>query len=462
MTEPGIKLSGEAAKRLIIDYRMIWRWHFYAGLVCIPFIVLLAVTGTCYLFKPQIEAALDARYNNLPFEGAPRPVSEQIFNAMHALHGAELKQVELRKNPHDALRVVMNDGGELWRVYIHPQTLDVLKVQAEDQRFMAIIKTIHGELTLGRFGEIIVELAACWAIVMIVTGLYLWWPRNAQGPAGVLFPRLRIGKRVFWRDMHAVTGIWISFFALFLLLSGLPWTSVWGGAFRAVVAATKPATAKAEWAAGRAAETKALKDEHAHHDQSAQKSVLMSHDMGVNLTGVDALAPRVLAIGLPAPVLIKPVKDTTWQATSATQNLTARFTVTYDAATGHEIKRETFGDKALVDRVVATGISAHEGHLFGWLNQLLGLLTAIGLVTLCISAVVMWWQRRPTDVLGAPALLPDERLGMGLGALIMALGIFLPVLGISLIVVALAERLVLRNIPAVCAWLGLKHSLPPA
>ena len=448
MTQPG----KEAARRRIIDYRMIWRWHFYAGLVCIPFIVLLAVTGTCYLFKPQIEAALDARYDNLPFEGVPRPVSEQIFNALHALHGAQLKQVELRANPHDALRVVMNDGGELWRVYIHPQTLDVLKVQAEDQRFMAIIKNIHGELTMGRFGEIIVELAACWAIVMIATGLYLWWPRNATGPAGIIYPRLKMGKRIFWRDLHAVTGIWISVFAMFLLISGLPWTSVWGGAFRSIVAATKPVTAKAEWTAGRAAETKALKDEHAHHDQSA----LMSHNMGVNLTGIDALAPRVLALDLPAPVLIKPVKDTTWQATSATQNLTARFTVTYDAATGKEIKRETFGDKALVDRIVATGISAHEGHLFGWLNQLLGLLTAVGLVTLCVSAVVMWWQRRPNDALGAPALLPDERLGIGLAMLVIALGIFLPVLGISLIVIALIERLVLRRIPATREWLGLK------
>jgi uncharacterized iron-regulated membrane protein len=154
----------------------------------------------------------------------------------------------------------------------------------------------------------------------------------------------------------------------------------------------------------------------------------MSHNMGVNLTGVDALAPRVLALGLPTPILLKPVKDTTWQATSATQNLTARFTVTYDAATGKEIARETFGDKALVDRVVATGISAHEGHLFGWVNH----------------------------ALGAPSLLPDERLGVGLGVLIIALGIFLPVLGISLIVVALIERLALRRIPATRKWLGLK------
>lgn len=27
-------------------YRMLWRWHFYAGLFCIPFIILLSITGS--------------------------------------------------------------------------------------------------------------------------------------------------------------------------------------------------------------------------------------------------------------------------------------------------------------------------------------------------------------------------------------------------------------------------------
>ena len=37
-------------------YRTIWRWHFYAGLFCIPFVLWLALTGSIYLFKPQVEA----------------------------------------------------------------------------------------------------------------------------------------------------------------------------------------------------------------------------------------------------------------------------------------------------------------------------------------------------------------------------------------------------------------------
>ena len=36
-------------------YRRIWRWHFFAGVVCVPFIFSLALTGAMYLFHRQID-----------------------------------------------------------------------------------------------------------------------------------------------------------------------------------------------------------------------------------------------------------------------------------------------------------------------------------------------------------------------------------------------------------------------
>ncbi len=36
-------------------YPTIWRWHFYAGLFVLPFILILSITASIYLFKPQIE-----------------------------------------------------------------------------------------------------------------------------------------------------------------------------------------------------------------------------------------------------------------------------------------------------------------------------------------------------------------------------------------------------------------------
>jgi uncharacterized iron-regulated membrane protein len=40
-----------------------------------------------------------------------------------------------------------------------------------------------------------------------------------------------------------------------------------------------------------------------------------------------------------------------------------------DGATGAIKDRKDFKDRHLIDRIVGTGIAAHEGQLFGWTNQ---------------------------------------------------------------------------------------------
>ncbi|MEN5145558.1 PepSY domain-containing protein [Brevundimonas diminuta] len=39
-------------------YRAVWRWHFYAGLLVLPLLWLMTLTGGLYLFKDCIDAAV--------------------------------------------------------------------------------------------------------------------------------------------------------------------------------------------------------------------------------------------------------------------------------------------------------------------------------------------------------------------------------------------------------------------
>jgi uncharacterized iron-regulated membrane protein len=203
-----------------LNYRTIWRWHFYAGLFCIPFVIWLSITGSIYLFRPQIERWLDRSYDSLSITGPRATAETQAMAALAAVPGSSLHYYELPRTARSATRVIVGRGTEEYRVYLHPQTLQVLKVISEDGRPMRIVFRLHGELMAGDWGSRLVELAASWAIVMILTGLYLWWPRQTEKLAGVLYFRVRQGKRIFWRDLHAVTGVWVSAFVLFLLFDG--------------------------------------------------------------------------------------------------------------------------------------------------------------------------------------------------------------------------------------------------
>lgn len=448
------------------SYRTIWRWHFYAGLFCIPFVLWLATTGALYLFKPQVEAWLERPYENLAIAGAPASPEAQVAAALAAVPGSVLNAYELPRTPHSAVRVLVGRGATVTRVYLHPQTLQVLGRVDEESRLMRVIFKLHGELLLGARGSYLVELAASWAIVMILTGLYLWWPRGSGGLAGLVYPRLRRGGRVFWRDLHAVVGLWVSAFALFLLVSGLPWASFWGGNLKALRELGASAPLQQDWTTGSAEDrARALAqnqpDEHAAH-HAMDMDIDMPMDMPMEMpapegryAALDRLVPAVAALDLPPPVLIAPPSKASaqWTARSDTQDRPRRVNLLLDPQDARVVSRKGYADQPLIDRMVAVGVAAHEGQLFGWLNQLLGLCTALGLVTLSASALVLWWKRRPAGRLGAPA--GAARPAAALVALIVLLGLLLPLLGLSLVAVLLAERLVLRRIAPVRDFLGL-------
>ncbi len=441
-----------------LNHRTIWRWHFYAGLFCIPFVIWLATTGSIYLFRPQIEAWLDRPYEHLAITGARSSGEAQVERALSAVPGSNLHHYQLPRSAHSAVQIIVGRNTDEYRVYVNPYNLQVLKVANEDERIMLRIFHLHGELLMGDRGSFLVETAASWAIIMLLTGLYLWWPRHAKGLGGVLYPRLRAGKRIFWRDIHAVTGMWVSCFALVFLFSGLPWAKSWGGYLKAARKISGKAIVHQDWTTGRSSEIAqrlALNNagEHAGH-------MARMHG-GPALPGAYVAIGKILATVEPLqfafPVLISPPLHANgpWEAASDSQNRTLRDQVTLDPATGAVLTRLNFDQRPWIDRAVGMGVAAHEGHLFGWLNQLVNLCTALGLIVLCISAIVLWWRRRPEGVLGAPQALSRPQVTFALVALVVALAVYLPLFGLSLLLVISTERLVLRRIPSASRWLGL-------
>lgn len=436
-------------------YNAVWRWHFYAGMLCVPLVLWLAVTGTIYTWRPQIEAWLDRPYQHLVPHGPIASPDAQIGAALAAVPGAALHKYQLPAAPDDAVQVIVGKNGKETRVWVDPTTTRVLKVEGEEQRPMRLIFHLHGELLAGPAGSVLVETAACWAIVMLLTGLYLWWPRGGRGLAGVLYPRLRGGKRVFWRDIHAVAGIWVSFAALFLIVTGLPWAQAWGSYLREIRQVTGTTDGPIEWTIG--GRNPALADDPMLGDHAEHRGMTMKHAApkpGELARVIAAVRPLHIA----GPVLIAPpiAGKAGWTATSDADDRPLRSEAVIDGATGEVLATKRFDQRHWIDRAVGYGIAIHEGAFFGLANQLLGTLTAMLLAMLSVSGVVMWWRRRPKGLLGAPIPLGRPRFGGVLIAAIVALGLYLPMFGATLIAVLLVDRFVLRRVPSARRWLGLK------
>jgi uncharacterized iron-regulated membrane protein len=435
-------------------YRTIWRWHFYASLFVMPLVLVLATTGAIYLFKPQIDRWEERAFSNLSTHGAVSP-NAQLAAVMNANPGAQFHGYRLPAREGDAavIHVGLADGRSMRDVYVSPQGKVLGSVDPES-RISATVSRIHGSLLIGRVGDWIVELAACWAIVMILTGLYMWWPRG-QGLRGVIWPRLGKGKRIFLRDLHAVTGFWVSGLALVLLTTGLPWASVWGDAFRVARAELGLVQGAQDWKTGTHAP-------HAEHDHDAMMKMQAA---GIPLVGLSDMVAKAKLEDLPHPVFVKPPgaperfgppTPMAWTIKSESQNRPLNRKITYDVATGKELSRTSFADKHVIDQAVNYGIAWHEGQLFGWINQLVGVLSALGLITLVISGFMMWRRRKPADALGAPIAPAVPQKIRGVAVIMGVMAILLPLLAVSLLALWLFDRLLLPRLPAFAIWLGIR------
>lgn len=416
-------------------YSTLWRWHFYAGLFCIPFIISLSVTGAIFLFKPQINAWIDKPYQNLSTVGERASPSQQIETALNSLGNAKFKSYRLPENERQAVVITLIKAQERHLVYVHPYTLEVLKTLPYESQFIRIVQALHGKLLLGNLGSFVIELAGCWALVLIITGLYLWWPRTASGLAGVVYPRLSNGNRKFWRDLHAVTGFWVATFTLFLIISGLPWTLVWGGALNEIRTMVERSSQQ---------ETAV----HVHtpekfiaHPYKALSQTLLDKAQSLNYAPPAELGPDTQQKGQ-------------WALKSYHQNRMLRANA-YFSSDGMLLKEVPFSKRSTLDKAIGIGVAAHEGHLFGWPNQLLGLLVTLGLILVSVSGFILWRKRKPPSSLGAPKSTPNNRAAKPVFYITLGLSVLLPVLAISLVIIVLVEKLLLKRLPVAKNWLGI-------
>ncbi|MES2184837.1 MAG: PepSY-associated TM helix domain-containing protein [Pseudomonadota bacterium] len=145
------------------DQVAVRRWHFHAGLFCLPFCVWLALTGTLPLFRPGIEDWLDRPYENLRLSGPRAAPSAEAQAAEAAVPGSTFSHYQPPLTATGAAQVLVVRKGVLYRVYVEPATLRAMKVIEDGQRPMNLVAhllaPLHGRLLPGPGGSRAVETA---------------------------------------------------------------------------------------------------------------------------------------------------------------------------------------------------------------------------------------------------------------------------------------------------------------
>ncbi|MBB5223833.1 putative iron-regulated membrane protein [Amaricoccus macauensis] len=452
------------APRVNRFYFAAWRWHFYAGLYVIPFLLMLATTGLLMLWISVLSGRDGERIPVVP-AGTPISVEAQADAALAAVPGGSLAGYIAPSSVDQAALFKVRTGEDaVTLVAVDPYAGDVLDQYPYRAGWYDTLDTIHGTLLLGTLGDRLIEAAASLAVVMLVTGLYLWWPRGGSLRAA-LVPNLGARGRGLWKSLHATTGIWWSLALLAFLLSGLSWSGIWGeryvqawSTFPAAKYDAVPLSDKthASMNHGNAKEVPwALEQTPMPASGSHAGMAMPGMADGEPLTFGKAVAiAREIGFDGRFQLAAPRGEDGVWtisrdSMSNDSPNPTTDRTVHLDRYTGNLLADMRFADYSIYGQAMAVGIALHEGDM-GAANVAFNTIFCLGVIFLAVSGVVMWWKRRPAGVLRLAAPPAPRDMGLWKGAVLvgLVLAIAFPLAGIAILVAVVFDALLLSRLPA--------------
>ena len=450
-TEPDDQVGGERQGSL---RPVLWRLHFFTGFLAAPVVVWLCLSGIAFAWNPQIESAIYDEALTATAEGEARPVSEQVAAARRAYPGYEVVQVSpaaasgattgMLLKPPGAQAVGFAPAPGSVTVYVDPASATVTGRILETRRPGEWLRNLHSNFRIGPWADTFTELAASLALVSLISGLYLWWPRTRAALRRSLIPRLRGlqgGGRRPWRDLHASIGVLTLAALVVMLVTGLTWTDHAGRWVDVAKAAlvTEPPVLQTQLT-GSGTERSGS---HGAHGAGGSSPAATSWDE------VDGVVASARQAGLTLPYTVSPPAQPgdAWSVAETDNRWPIESeTVAVDPDTGRVVDRLTFADNPLLEQATTVGIGFHEGTLFGFLNQIGLTVFAVLLMFIVVSGYVMWWRRRPPGAFGAPPrprrLLRTVPVPL-LGGFVL-LCVLLPTLAAGFVAYLIVERLMRR------------------
>lgn len=446
-------------------YLSVWRWHFYMGLYVVPFLIMLSVTGLLLMYI----AFFDGRYGDglmVEKSGIPQSIAVQTEPVLKTFpDGKIVEWIAPRSNSSATIfHVKVNDTTHV--AAVDPYQATVLDTWVKDNSWYEIITDIHGTLFIGKLGDRLIEIAAGFGIILIISGLYLWWPRHGKTWKNQLIPNLFGSKREVWKSLHGTLGLYFSLILLVFWLTGLAWAGVWGGKY--VQAWSTTVFPAGKWGEIPLSDTATYADMNDGKSKDVpwglEQTPLPISGSNAGLSGLpkgqtinaDNIATFAKTLAFSDRFHIRYPKNDTGVWTIKQDSMSADSTdpsqdrsVHIDQYSGKILGDITYHDYSLAAKAMGYGIAFHEGFMGIW-NLVLNTLFCLSMIVLSVSGIVMWWMRRPKSSwnFSAPPV-PKHIVPLTKGLMIIVLGLSFafPLVGITLLSILFIDFLILSRIP---------------
>ena len=205
-------------------FRKYLSWlHTWSGLIIGFAIVMSAVTAAALILRPELDAVVNRDLLNAPVCSAPLPLKALDVAARAAHPASRPYAIEITRDPaaSTAIRFANDDY-----VYLDPCTAQILGIRNRYGGFFGTMEWLHRFKFIGHgdgSGKIVGGwVNAIFAVLLIVGGLILWWPRRrGEFRSAVAFQWRRSGS-ARTLSLHKIAGLYCSSLLLVIVLTALP------------------------------------------------------------------------------------------------------------------------------------------------------------------------------------------------------------------------------------------------
>ncbi len=224
-----MKRAGKKKNRSLF-YRICAWLHLWLGLATGIVIIIVSITGAVLTFEEELRLLFQP-YQKVQDHGKPfLPPSALAASAKQEYKIAGVSAVIYRGRERSAVVPWYGDRKNYLVNYLDPYTGQPLYSQPLNSDFYRIMIEGHYQLWLPRnIGQPVVAYSTLIFVMMLLTGLVLWWPKKWTGSARKQSFLIRT-KATFKRlnyDLHNVLGFYALLVAIILGLTGMVFGMSW-------------------------------------------------------------------------------------------------------------------------------------------------------------------------------------------------------------------------------------------
>ena len=359
--------------------QIIRKIHLWLGLGSGLVVCFLGITGCILAFQKEIESVSKPYQYVQPRSGAYILPSEVQAIAEKQLPGKLLHSVTYGARD-KALQVAFyNADPEYYYIlFLDPYDGKVLKLLDMDSDFFRIVLMGHYYLWLPpTIGQPIAGSATLIFLVMLISGIVLWWPKK-----NAVKQRFTLKRNVRWRrknyDLHAVLGFYMSWIGIFIAVTGLVMGFQW--------------FAKSVYSA-----TSGGKELVPYYEP------LSTAPKDSSFKGVDAVWAKMQQ-EYPATHIIEvhyPASDSAVIVAGANPDATTYWKIDYryfDRYSLQEIEVNSlfgrYGKASVADKIARMNYDVHIGAIGGLPTKIIVFCASLVISSLPVTGFLIWWGRR--------------------------------------------------------------------